>query len=819
MVCKSSSFFGVHEFDKWFRNWNGDVSFVAEEYWEPAHDSPSAPTGLSHLVFVVATAAETNKRLTTVGSAWAFENLIQTDGWLISLRQLDRRLEYVIGSSSTDPNGLTDEWRARLLDPVGRRLVHVEAGLELGALNELLNTIDGESLALPVLGGANGQSLAGAISTSTHGGDWQQPPLPDLVRAVHLVTEGGNEVWIERGSEPITLDSRLLPLLPCGDIRIVRDDEVFNATLVSFGRFGIIYSLILEVRKAFNVAEIVTVANRDSTLKALEDGTGATRPLDPLLDLLAATALSSTLEITDEEIKDDPYFCELTFNSQDTTTCWARRRWITENTRPLHVPSHGDPFFLFKVLLAIRALNLSWIFGIDVGKMVGDAIAGSFQDAMTTGRRGPHHLLTSGSRATGRQAPNADSIEVIFAADDRNLVSFLKSVLFEAKNYKQAGYIAVRPSLVSRASMSMHNFKSSHAYSVEVSTLKEVPQAKEWMYFVHYQALAHGGRPHWGQYNKVDQSWVKWLYGKNLRRWHHALWTLTKSSDRFSSDFTRKRGFDPENLRRVTSAFRTPNGTLTHLVGQDGDSWSPISVRDAIVDLRNGSAMYVIESRTALSFVVPVENPKVGGVYLRTEDDDDASDNLTGLPLALGPVPPTTDDSKVASLNCPRNVPVGQSATAFVTMINSGTSIWERDQVSLVPTANSQIRFPAIPLGERTTAFQKAYFSIPITAGPAGASSTLISGLMKDGRPFGSRTDTFTVVFTDPNEPIECRDVRDRIAALEGEIKRLTADLNSATDQREQVQIRRQLIALNGALTGARARGAQLGCTLPQRHR
>lgn len=814
MVCRSQTFFGVHELDKPVANWNGDVVFSADEYWEPAHDSPSAPTGLSHLVFAVARATEANERLTTVGSGWAFENLIQTDGWLISLKKLDRRLEYVMGSVSIGSTGLTDEWRGRLLDPSGRRLVHVEAGIEVGALNDLLNAIDGEPLALPVLGGANGQSLAGVISTSTHGGDWQQPPFPDLVRALHLVTEGGREVWIERASEPITVDDRLLPLLPCAETQIVRDDEVFNAALVSFGRFGVIYSVILEVRRAFNVAEVVTIASRDPALKALEDGARGARPLDPLFTLLAAAPLASTLQVRSEAVG-DPYFCQLIFNSQDTTMCWAQRRWLTENAQPLNVPTDPGVFFPITTLLGISLLNLTWAAGIDVGGLMSGIMSGQFEQSMVEGRRGPHHLLTSGTRETSHQSTyRGDSIEVMFARDDKNFVPFLRGVLLEAKNYKQAGYISVRLSLASRATMSMHNFDASHVFSVEVSTLKNVPQGKDWMYFVHDKALAHGGRPHWGQYNKLDQPWVESLYGKNLRRWHHALWTLTRASDRFSSDFTRKRGLDPENLRRVTSVFRTAGGTLTHLVGQDGEAWSPASVRDAIAGIRNGSAMYAIDSGAGLSFILAVDNPKVGGVYLRTEADNTASDNLATLPLALGPVPATVDDSDFASLNCPRNVPVGQTETAIVTMANSGTSIWERGQVSLVPLAASGIRFSPVPLSQTTTAFQKAVFPIPIPAGPVGTESTLVCRLMKDGRPFGSRTDMFTIVFTDPNEPTECVAIRDQIAAFEAEIKTLTGDLDPNGDPREQAKIRGRIIELNRSLASARARGAQLGCTL-----
>ena len=72
--------------------------------------------------------------------------------------------------------------------------MHVEAGIKLYALNDLL---DRRSLALKTLGGSSGQSLAGAVSTSVHGMDIDRGPIPDMVRAIHLVGPGGVQHWIE----------------------------------------------------------------------------------------------------------------------------------------------------------------------------------------------------------------------------------------------------------------------------------------------------------------------------------------------------------------------------------------------------------------------------------------------------------------------------------------------------------------------------------------------------------------------------------------------------------------------------------------------
>jgi FAD/FMN-containing dehydrogenase len=168
MVCKATNFEGPLEANKPLENWSGEVKFTASQYFEPAPGASTSPSsGLDSLVLAVSMATAQGRHITPMGSRWSFENMVQTDDWAVSLAQLDRRLDHVIGADGT---ALTDAWRQRQLDAAStRRLLHVEAGIEVGALSEMLDANPGEPWALPTLGGANGQSLAGVISTSTHG--------------------------------------------------------------------------------------------------------------------------------------------------------------------------------------------------------------------------------------------------------------------------------------------------------------------------------------------------------------------------------------------------------------------------------------------------------------------------------------------------------------------------------------------------------------------------------------------------------------------------------------------------------------------------
>lgn len=107
----------------------------------------------------------------------------------------------------------------------------------------------------PTLGGAGGQTVFGALTTGTHGGDYRQRPISDSVAALHLVTDGGAHYWIEPGSAPfgrrLTDDQKLRDvyenLVPGVPFEIIRDDDVFHAVTVSAGRFGVVSSFVARV--------------------------------------------------------------------------------------------------------------------------------------------------------------------------------------------------------------------------------------------------------------------------------------------------------------------------------------------------------------------------------------------------------------------------------------------------------------------------------------------------------------------------------------------------------------------------------------------
>jgi hypothetical protein len=109
--------------------------------------------------------------------------------------------------------------------------------------------------AFATLGGAGGQTVFGALTTGTHGGDFRQRPISDAVVALHLVADGGSHYWIEPKTSHIefrlTDDGRLSDayqnISPNSKFTIIRDDDIFNAAVVGVGRFGVVVSIVLRV--------------------------------------------------------------------------------------------------------------------------------------------------------------------------------------------------------------------------------------------------------------------------------------------------------------------------------------------------------------------------------------------------------------------------------------------------------------------------------------------------------------------------------------------------------------------------------------------
>ena len=280
--------------------------------WTRKHDPPESPLipeaprilypkTLAELIEICKNRVP-GERFKASGSHWALSAAAISDSTFIETHD-PNNVHQAMGATiqKVVPACLHDDvlaGMANTFDP-DWTLVHVEAGkriyqlyAELDQVDDLMdqNTLPGYlkahhnngsyrgPWAFKTLGSAGGQTVVGALTTGTHGGDFRIPPIADSVVALHLVADGGKHYWIESVGEPflpqLTDDEKLLDLYDVpeygsqsggpSNFEIIRNNDVFNAVLISAGRFGIIYSVVLQAVPQYTL-------HQDRRLKVWQD--------------------------------------------------------------------------------------------------------------------------------------------------------------------------------------------------------------------------------------------------------------------------------------------------------------------------------------------------------------------------------------------------------------------------------------------------------------------------------------------------------------------------------------------------------------------
>jgi FAD/FMN-containing dehydrogenase len=205
-------------------------------------------------------AREANKHFRAQGAGWALNDIAMTmpKGWMLWTTNLNGRWD--VSPVHCHPN----------YNPRKRKnLVLCQGGATVGKLNDYLENLTANRRAFQTSGIGNGQTIAGAISGSTHGSAVRFGATPDYVVGLQLVTGRGRSLWLERASYPVMSDQFIADL----NADLVRDDDIFAAAQVSLGAFGIIASLAFEAvdiyHLAFPTAREINQVQLDQELKAL----------------------------------------------------------------------------------------------------------------------------------------------------------------------------------------------------------------------------------------------------------------------------------------------------------------------------------------------------------------------------------------------------------------------------------------------------------------------------------------------------------------------------------------------------------------------
>ena len=178
------------------------------------------------------------------------------DGYSLALNGMSGRMGRRYG---LDPEVLRD-------DVDVSRYYPAKGGTQIAAMNGALRA---EGRALMNMGAYDGQTIAGAVATDTHGSGAELGPMSTFVASLVLVTTGGKVLRVEPDSG-ITSRRRHESTYP--DVQLVQDDAIFNAVSVGLGCMGVVASLVLETRPEYWLDEERTPATWEEVRGELEEG-------------------------------------------------------------------------------------------------------------------------------------------------------------------------------------------------------------------------------------------------------------------------------------------------------------------------------------------------------------------------------------------------------------------------------------------------------------------------------------------------------------------------------------------------------------------
>jgi FAD binding domain-containing protein len=445
-------------------------------------------------------AQEKNLSIRAHGGTWSFSPVAATEGVLLNTQPLNYR--FPIDAADRHPQS-----------PPGGPLIFAQCGMAVVELNRFLSAAN---MALQTCGASNGQTIAGAISTGTHGAALGFGAMQDYVRALHLIVSPDESVWLEPASRPAVRD-RLPAFL---NARLVRDDELFYAALVSFGSFGLIHGVLLEVAPMYY-------------LQCWRE----TLDLDNRVWQAIATLDFSGLPLTGAAQRQPDHF-QVLINPFDqaehgVVTAMYRVPSRPPGSKPPKMGSEwsqGDSAFEAVGLLTDLLPDASALLASLLDKLTAtriDDVCGEpgqmFRDTTTRGK-------TAGA-AIGVAVDRTEEAIAVARA--------------EIQRVRAPALLAIRLVKATKATLGFTHFEPATA-AIDI----DCPQSSRQRELLHnlWLALEQAGIPftfHWGKLHEMDRDRIRRMYGTRLDRWLTARRTLLPTPELrrlFANSYTDRAG-------------------------------------------------------------------------------------------------------------------------------------------------------------------------------------------------------------------------------------------------------------------------------------
>jgi hypothetical protein len=451
--------------DNIYTIFNGDSGNVVNDY--------NATTAA--VQDLIGKAVNEGKTIRALGGCWSFSDVAATDGWLVNTMGMNMLFTISARSISPDYTGNRDQ------------LLFVQCGNSVQELNRYLES-NGKSL--KTSGASNGQTISGAIATGTHGSAYNFGATQDFVVGLHVIISPDRHVWLERASYPVVSDSLLSNL----KAEVIRDDEIFNAALVSIGSFGFIHGVLIETEE-----------------KYLLEGY---RQMIPYNDALKH--VMETLDFTNAPLphgSEPPYHFQVLINQYDLSagayvTSMYKRSFSDNYTPPVSNPDKagpGDdvPTFIGKLTDLVSA---------SIPVLVNNLIKIECEPGNWMGTTGE---IFSNTDTRGKVLSTAMGIPV-------NYVTQVNDILIQLNSKDPfPGVFAYRYVKPSNATLAFTRFDPTC-----VVELDGVQSDLTWNFYrAVWNELLQRGIPytfHWGKINDLNDQKVKNIFQNDRERWVQA---------------------------------------------------------------------------------------------------------------------------------------------------------------------------------------------------------------------------------------------------------------------------------------------------------
>ncbi len=252
-----------------WENWLGDHDQPSRDY---EFTPPSQSRDDSRRELLQTVSAHATGEFRGVGSGHSHSEAAKPKSNFTDVKNItgDLGLRWVRDPSDSYWDDPDDPSRPHPDHPTREHLVRLGAGTVLQRLNRGILPNKSPPLALPNMGSWDGQTLAGAINTSTHGTGLGMGTFADLVRSVEMVTvpespvakgEAVVRMFRIEPNDGITDPAEFGAHTREHDATLIQDDEIFHSAVVGYGSLGVVYAYTLELQPEYWLHERTVLTN------------------------------------------------------------------------------------------------------------------------------------------------------------------------------------------------------------------------------------------------------------------------------------------------------------------------------------------------------------------------------------------------------------------------------------------------------------------------------------------------------------------------------------------------------------------------------